>query len=199
MKYRTRTGKVLSDQSLLSDLGQTGKGLLQSTPSSISNFFSALLQYFIGALAFLSRGVLRSNLGERTFGVLTLISIIFFVGLTLVFPSAYKVTYSWMWGDGGNMNGYLDEIYTFFLTFLYPFFIVLIGSLDKELTLAEYFKELSFVPSIPLLCFIAFTLIITLGHLAEVHNRRSQKVVVHSFYRGDSLLFKWLEGKSILG
>lgn len=196
MKYKSRTGKNLSDQNILSDLGQTGKGLLQNSPSSTGNFFSALFQYFIGAMAFLSRSFIRANLGERTFGVLTLISIIFFVGLIKVFPSAYDATY-----DATSLKdtgGLFFDILIFFFTFFYPLYILLFGKfigLDAN----SYFDKIDFTISTPLMWFVGIILIITLGQIAEVYSRRSQKIVVHSFYRGDSLLFGWLEDRSILG
>ena len=123
MKYRSRTGKALSDQNVLQDLSSAPKGMLQASPANVSNFFAALFQYLISAMAFISRSFLRRNLGERTFGVMTLLAIIFFVMLILAFPSAYQVTNKELFPNTFDNEGWWLKIIVFLFTFVYPFYI----------------------------------------------------------------------------
>ena len=197
MKYRSRTVKTLSDQNVIGDLSKAPKGLLQNSPASTSNFFTSLFQYFIGAMAFLSRSFLRANLGERTFGVLTILSIIFFVGIIQVFPSAYDATYKAM-SFNKEEGGWFLGVIVFFLTFLYPIYILILGKLMR-LNPTEYFQSIDTETSSTITWFLVIILVITLGQIAEVYSRKKQRIVVHSFYRGDSLLFRWLENKRLFG
>ncbi len=190
MKYKTRTGKVLSDQNFISDIGEGTKDLMRASPSAIGNFFIALFNYFIGVSAFISRSFLRAKLGERTFGIITVISVYLIIWFIFMFPMAFEVTGKEVFGNYSE-SSFGIKLLTFFLTF---FYLPLLIFLDPEI-----FQKI--VPEISqqVHLFVLVIIIIGIGHLIEMYTRRINKEVIHSFYRGNSLLFGWLEGKEIFG
>lgn len=199
MKYRSRTGKNLSDSSLLKDISNSPKGIFNNDSSSIRNYFSFLFQYFIGAMALISRSFLRRNLGERTVGFLSLFSITFFVSAVILFPSAYDATYSALFGTQDKDT--LNKIITFFLTFIYPLVVLIIGNFvySSSFNAQDFIKQITLDYSTELMLFISAALIIIVVHLIDILLRRRRKIVIHSFYRGDSLLFGWMEDKLFFG
>ena len=203
MKYRSRTGKTISDHTIIADLTKSPKGILQNNGSSVSNYFSALFQYFIGIMAFISRSFLRINLGERTFGVLTLIAVIIFVKLTIIFPSAYTATYNELFGSdftsSSSQEKYVLNVLTFFITFLYPLVVLLFGEFLKKGYTSEFLKEIDLSHTHELSVFLGIIILVTLGHLIDVFSRRRRQIVIHSFYRGDSVFFNWMEGRKLFG
>lgn len=187
MKFKSRTGKVLGDQNVLTDLGKGTKDALRASPSFFGNFLIGIFNYFIGIGAFISRSFLRKKLGERTFGVITLISVYLLVWFMFMCSNIYNVA-SMKYADFDNVGSQASKV---FRTLSYMVFTVIpdreeLEKIIPELSLQTYF-------------FIVVIMIIGLGHFKDLYTRKRNKEIIHSYYRGNSLLFYWLEGESFFG
>ena len=188
MRYRTRTGKQLSDQNVISDLGKGTKNILSGSPSIFGDFIFGIFNYVVGGAAFISRCLLRIRLGERTFGLLTVVSIFFLAWLIFNIPPLLENTQA-KFSITNNSDSIGNHIIAFFII---PYYLIMM-SLRPEEELNKLFVDLPTEVYI----FIGLVMIVGIFHLVEVYSRNTKKELVNSYYRGDSLFFGWLEGKKI--
>ncbi|MCI5091186.1 hypothetical protein [Phaeodactylibacter sp.] len=188
MRYRTRTGKPLSDHAVIGQLGDSTKGILSGSPSATGGLISSLFSYFIGISAFITKSFLRTRLGERSFGFLTIILVYFIVLLINLTPAAYALNVQYMLGRGLQEVFGLKILAAVTAPFAVPYYIY-VGGNDYP----------GFSPQLPysLLVLVSIVIILGIGHLVSVYTRRAKNEVIHSNYSGDSVFFGWLSGKQI--
>lgn len=195
MRYRTRTGKNVSDQSVVSNFTNVTTRAISSSP--IASIFVELFRFLIGVYAYISRSFLRIRIGERTFGVLTVLGIFFFAWAIFYFRNIYvqfDIHFSEApdFGQLGHLTKILAALVSIYVFFLNPFISTL-----QDAFYGVNIEYPSYSPDLVILSFIV--LILSIGHFIEVYSRRRRKEVVHSLYRGDSFFFEWLVGKKIFG
>lgn len=197
MRYRAKSAKIQSDGSAFSDIS---RGTVRAANKALPIFgpFIYLYDYIIGTLAFISRGFLRIKLGSRTFGVFTFVFMILFTWMSLYYREAFSLVYSELTSESLLGNSVLGRFSAFIISFLGAFLGMFAGLFQLATPTKE---EFSLFPefSLPVTIFLGVILILLLYHLREVRNRKKSGEVIHSQYRGDSLLFDWLEGKKVLG
>lgn len=188
MRYRTRTGKPLSDHAVLGQLGDSAKGILSASPSATGGLIFSLLSYFIGISAFITKCFLRARIGERSFGFITILLVYFIVLLINLIPAAYNLNIEYLGGRG------LQEVFgtkilaAITAPFSVPYYIYVGGR--------EY---PGFSLQLPNSLLVLVSIVIFLGvlHLIEVSKRRTREEVIHSNFSGDSIFFGWLVGRKI--
>ena len=189
MKYRSRTGKTISDQSVLNSAGEGATQLLKRDRSSIGNIFISLYKFLIGMSAFIARGFLRSNLGERTFGIITIVSVYWIIWYLNISIEIFNELFEDL--SEGYEHSFIfivpAGIASFFLA---PIWMVL-ALRDSD------FKFPSLSDGTGLIILAVICTILALAHLIEAKRRHLRKEVIHSYYRGDSLLFGWMAGRSL--
>jgi hypothetical protein len=197
MRYRAKSAKVQSDSSVLSDIS---KGTVRAANRALPIFgpFIYLYDYIVGTLAFITRGFLRVKLGSRTFGLFTFAFLLLFTWISLYYREVFLQFYSELVNMEGLGEGLLGQISVFFMSIFGAFLGMFAGLLYLATPTEEGF---SLFPefTLPIMILLAVTLLLSLYHLRDVRGRKKSGEVIHSQYRGDSLLFDWLEGKNILG
>ena len=147
----------------------------------------------------MSRSFLRVRLGERTFGVLTVALVyVFFVSVqasSIIIP---RVTDQINEVIGESEREDLitglailsadDQVQSNFWTILTIGFV-------REIENAYHENELSFPVEIKTLWWIIF--VMSLMHFVERLRRRQKGEVLHSYHRGKSVFFSFLEGKGL--
>jgi hypothetical protein len=189
MRYRTRTGKKLGDQFIVSDFAKGTKQIASRKIPVTTGIITGIIGYFISASAFIIRSFLRVKLGERTFGALTLLSVYFIIWLIYIFPQAYEVTADNLLRSNVDKGNLGVMAMTFFMTFIYApykFF-------ENDGSVSSFSPELPYELNI----FAIIILFIGVSHFIELLTRKYRKEVVHSYYRGDSVFFGWLVGRKI--
>lgn len=130
-------------------------------------FFSAL----IGIVSFAVKPILRKNLGERTFGILTIFLTYALIRYFYLFDAMGSIPKDLSW-----MPGYFFRVDTGLAYypgfFRYPSPVGLYGYV--------------------LLCF-------AIAELISVWKNKEKKIKIHSQYRGDSRFFEFLIDKNIVG
>lgn len=190
MRYRTRTGKPLSDHAVIGQLGDSTKGILSGSPSATGGLISSLFSYFIGISAFITKSFLRTRLGERSFGFLTILLVYFMVLLIYLTPDSYEANIQYMLGRELQENFGVKILAAVTAPFAVPYYIYT-GGENHE----------GFSPQLPnsLLALVSIVIILGISHLVSVYTRRAKNEVIHSNYSGDSVFFGWLAGKQIGG
>ena len=190
MKYNTRDGKPLADDAVLSSFSK-GVGVVVKDQSNVLyTILSGILEYFTGVYAFLTRSFLRIRLGERTFGIITILSVYFLVWLISCYHEIYDEAVQNFLSKNGIVSIW-DKMFIFLTSFV---------ALPMELfEKGSKFSFIKFYLSGELRLFIILIIVIGISQLADCYSRRFRGDIVHSYYRGDSLLFGWLSGKKVLG
>jgi hypothetical protein len=171
MKYRTRSGSLQSDFNFSSDFSKGLQRFFSEDPSFFPSFIGNIFNYLIGVFAFISRSFLRLRLGERSFGLITIITVFPVVWLLFYSVNAYKA----FWGKDESTN--TSE------------------TTASEVNYWEYIPDIS----TQIYLFVGFIFILGAGHLVEIYFRRRRKIMIHSSYRGDSWLFGDLVGNNFFG
>jgi len=198
MRYRTRTGKELGDRSIMTDVSKGFSDAAKKEAPIVTQFVSSIIAYIIGALAFLTKSFLRLKLGERTFGLFNLllsVALIYFVYLFTQLYSDLLVEFY----DESIRNNLGVKFFAFLQTFFY--LAMALWQMDKSgdiyLEDGKLAYSLDLVLPEELKYFMWIIVIIGLTHLIDVYIRRANKEVIHSFYRGDSVFWGWLRGRTI--
>jgi hypothetical protein len=189
MKYKSRTGKTISDQSFLGSAGDGASQFLKQDRSFLGNFLLSVFKFFIGMSAFISRSFLRSKLGERTFGIITVVSVYWIIWFLNLYVETFTVVLESMGKDFGKSVFLIIPAGIANLFYAPLSFLLQVG--DQGYTFPTLNVGLNLLAII--------STVLALAHLIEVRLRRSKNEVIHSYYRGDSLLFGRLEGVSIYG
>jgi len=195
MRYRTRTGKTYGDQAIAGNVAKGVDYIAKTKAPFISRFLSGIFGQFVATSAFISRSFLRLNLGERSFGLITILMVYLIIWLIYLYPQAYTGTCELFFDEGGIMEG-VDQgslgmkLLVFFAAILYVPAMMLRKDMSIHLS-----------PDMPYMLdwFVFIILLISVAHLIEVYARRLNKTVIHSLYRGDSVFFSWMIGLKIGG
>lgn len=198
MKYRTRSAKIQSDSSILSDIG---KGTIKTSNRvfPLLSPFVYLYDYIISTLAFISRSFLRIKLGSRTFGLFTFIFLLLFTWVALYYKEIYvAIIEDYLPKDNHGEANFIINLGLYVFALFGAFvgmFAGIIGIIDPNT------PEATFIPSfnLPVIVLISITFLWFLFHLRDVRKRKKTGEIIHSQYRGDSLLFDWIEGRKIFG
>lgn len=161
--------------------------------ASLSNSFSRLDPYLIGFLlsifdfiisvyALVTRSFLRKKLGERTFNIFTIILMFSFVYVALILQKAIPPALVQFPVEG--VDGFMKHFVTY---------IIIIPSIPW-LLVTGYQKMPEIDTSAYVFLIVIF--IVCIGHITDVIIRRRRDEIIHSYHRGDSLLFGWMKGRS---
>ena len=166
----------------------------------VTELISGFFYFFVGLGALCVRVILRRKLGERSFGILSVI-------LTYVF---IKIIYFWNYvkiapfegGSFGAIDQILYEAYALYARVIGLFFpdwfpdFILNQDAVKNSFSPFFFEEGNTFLGFFILVYLIFALIA----LGEVFYRIFYKVRWYSYYRGKSSLFDWwLVGKKVAG
>lgn len=209
MKTTSRKVSRIGDQAIVNDLaGKIFSSSRRRLPFIIASIVY-IFKFFLSIGAFIPRCLFRSNLGQRTFGVITLIFIYFFFAVvqigTEVFNSFEK-----------NIQPYYEQFsneiessgLSRYDVFMYGLFLMTAFQEDKEtdtlITMSFGFltrEAANNYKGISLHLFVLWIIILLLSfiHYLEQFLRKKRKLITHSYYRGKSLLFSFLEGKKVIG
>lgn len=199
MKYRTRTGKPTGDQELIGDLSKSFGSSLKRTDPFILGFIVTFFSQLISIGAYPIRCILRAKLGERTFGIFSIFLSLFAIWLMILYGDLYTITLEEeLYVKFGQPNSLIDYVLMSFVNIFYALIVMFV--LPITLLSTDSSSELfEILPNIPLsiYAFMILFLICSIAHLTDIYRRNKREEWIHTLYRGDSLLFSWLEGKKI--
>ncbi|PHN04382.1 hypothetical protein [Flavilitoribacter nigricans] len=206
---KTTSSKVarISDKSIVNDLaGRVFSASRRKQPIIIA-FFYYIFKFLLSVGAYVPRAIFRKKLGERTFGVITVLSVYLFFAFVQIsvdaIPEGKKVFNQSLQAlniDRLNWeSGYsIGEIY-----------LILTSTNQGEETvgmlktylLTSILKNpiLKFHGLLPDLKYLYWiVLLFSFFHFIEVRLRKNRDEIIHSYHRGKSL-FNWLAEKRIFG
>ena len=180
MKYRTRTGKPLSDHAVISEIGGNAKGILTGSPSAAGGLVSSIVRYFISISAFITKSFLRARIGERSVGVLMLLLLYFVVLVISLTPDAFQqnVLYFKKSNKERIQPTHGEEVVAAFMApFSVPYYIYKSHGEEEQNEVAINTQEASVRPkfsvNLPFSLQILVALVVLLGiiHLIDIHSR----------------------------
>jgi len=183
MRYTTKTGNKTSDISFISSISSELGNTARRANPHLFGLLSAIFYYFIGVFAFLSRSFFRIKLGERSFGLLTIISIPFFVWLGAYYQH-YFASQTFLASDD-----LFTTLFKAFSRILEATFLLFFPSRNSVL------DTLSLSTPVTIFGYIIF--LVSIAHLIDVYRRKKNKEVIHTYFRGESVLFDRFKGKKI--
>jgi len=207
MKTTSKNVSRISDQTVVTDLaGKVFSGTRRRLPIIIA-FFYYIIKFLLSVGAYISRAFLRSKLGERTYGVITVLFVyLFFVSIQLTMDTIPRVIEMIKpelraFQSSGVGQSEIYDLLTLFVVF---------SSSDPQaqqdlsaigtFSFIYVFKEsILNYQGFSLGLKIAWWLILVLSfmHFIELFRRRRTGEVVHSFHRGKSVFFSFLVGKKL--
>jgi hypothetical protein len=208
MKTTSRNVSKVSDRTVVNDLaGKVFSGSHRRLPIIIA-FLYYILKFFLSVGAFTPRAILRSKIGERTIGVITVLMVYaFFFTVHIGYHSFIQAKEFLIKEVRVNKLSELskEQLYDLFV-------IVVTASSTDEFhrdgkALAPLALGLGLKKSIlafqglswPLKVCWWLVLLMSLLHFIEIIYRRRQGEVLHSYHRGKSVFFSWMIGKKIPG
>ena len=191
MKYRTKSGQSISDEGAISNLY---KGVHQAAQR---NFFASLLvgifDFLVGIGAYITRCFLRTRIGERTFG---------FVSIALSIWLIWVIHFGTQNNFIGRAKHYLANPHIYGPIILkedlaIPFLL----SFEWDSIKKDNIQMFSSQNETSVLVILSIALILnSMLHYLEIYRRkRDKEEIINSQYKGDSLVFRWFEGKEIYG
>jgi len=191
MRYRTRSGKVFTDDQVVLD---ASRGL--SRTGTITGFFVYLFNLLIGGISLVNKLLFRYKLGVRSYGLFTLLLAVVYIYATgiyhaydaFVFDSAEKSITS-----RSYIEALTQYVWSFFLALFFPF-----SGEESYLFYeqrADYFgQDLTTVVMI-----FAVILLYLWNKLDDINLRKfgKKEELVHSLYRGESYFLSWFNNKKI--
>lgn len=210
---KTTSSKVsrIGDTELVNDLaGKVFSASRRRLPIIVA-FFYYILRFLFSVGAFIPRAVLRSKLGERTYGVIT-------VGFVYVFFACVQVSIDAaplakekllmllqeVNGMGGiekvKNSSLYDLLGTYYVSRSNPKTRGIIEQMSGFLLWEVFRKPVQDYNGLTgaLMIFWSFILTISAWHFIELFNRKRKGEVVHSFHRGNSI-FSFFSGRRFLG
>lgn len=196
---KTTSSKVsrISDKAIVNDLAGRVFSASRGRRSFIIAFFYYILKFLLSVGAYIPRALMRKKLGERTFGIITILSIYLLLSSVEIFVRAVPVLKQ-------RANDVLVELNMEEpdKNSLYEFFqFYLISSSTSEgqeqfsivssLLITSFFKEsiLEYSGlSMNLKFLYGLIIIFSIVHFIEIQIRRRREEVVHSFHRGESIV-----------
>jgi len=193
MRYKINKQTKVSDQQLVSQLSGSIFSASRGRKGFIIAFFYTILAFLTGVASYISRCFLRKKLGERTFGVFTILAVYVLIVsvnfLHTAFPvfmedvrAAGIITWDDLMAIGLASTQESNNEVALVLILMEYIHLVGVGLLSSEI------KYLWYV-----------ILVLSAFHFAELYISKRQGDRYHSFYRGDSLLFGFLENKKFFG
>jgi hypothetical protein len=194
MKFRINSTIQTGDHALVNQLAKGTFSLTKRPRSFILGFLYSVFFYFIGVFAFIPRILLRTKLGERTIGVITVLSVYCLIWAVNVLYSIIPELVFDLRKVHGESPSLLEVI---LMT------NVLVSNPEEEITwmliFVQYFNDYGLVVITPALkWFWYIILILSILQFLEFKSRKNDELV-HSFYRGDSVFFSRFIGMELLG
>ncbi len=199
MKYTSRGQIKIHDQQLVNQISQNVFSAARGRKSSIWTFLYNIFFFLIGVGAYISRCLLRKNIGERTIGFFTIFLVYPFMWLVF---AIYSVLPDLLRQEQIRS---LLESYTLFegtvYNRVYLVFMMLANPDIEGGTLYILLKEfahhsIGLLPlNLRLLWYL--TIVLSVIYIYRIYKRNRRREDFHSFYRGDSFLFESLEGKTL--
>ena len=210
MKNTSSNVSKINDTALINDLAGKVFSTSRRRQPIIIAFFYFILKFLFSVGAYIPKVFLRSNLGERTFGIITILSLfIFFISIQIGIDLYPKIKddiqeqVSMLGLDQLNNQQAINtvEVILNLLTlskgresFQYYGSSLTIGVLVKNLSNYKYEglkKELKW--------FWWLILLLSLMQYTELFFRRLRENTIHSYHRGRSVFFSFLSSKKIIG
>lgn len=186
MRYTTRTGRKLSDQQALADFGKGVSNVVKRYDPLFLGSLLSLAGFLISCYAYLTRSILRVNLGERTFGYLSVLVSFLATWFFISFRSIYSVIEA-----NSSSVGQWDNSFIVHSIYFLETFAAFFSPSTFNIQLSNHYTEISLTIIIAAL----YAGLMTDGHKKDLKNRKRDKELMHSLYRGDSILFGRLEGR----
>lgn len=186
MKYRTNSQFKSNDNALINKISEGVYSASSKQKSIILGLFYSLFFYVVGAIALIPRIFLRTKLGERTIGIFSVF---------LIFSVIWGINFLYY-----ALPNFINEINSAFenddswVLEKLLFFNLIISKEQNEMTLGivllKYIREeavLSLSEQLKWAWYII--LLLSVLHFGEVWNRKKNAERIHSYYRGNSLIF----------
>lgn len=167
--------------------------LMATRTNPVIAVFILFFSFCVGIFSFIVKPILRKNLGERTFGVLTILLCFLVLRGFYVYDLYGRIP--------NDVSKYVPGWY--FRTDLVginPGELYLEGNglFDAKKKVQDWKQHFPKFPS-PVGLYGYIVLAFGIAEFYNVWNRRKQKLRMHSQYRGESRFFSSLKGKKILG
>ncbi|MCO6490867.1 MAG: hypothetical protein J5I98_20785 [Phaeodactylibacter sp.] len=206
---KTTSSKIsrINDKAIINDLaGKVFSANRRKLPIIIA-FFYYIIKFLLAVGAYIPRSILRKKLGERTFGLITVLSVYLFFSFVQIVVDAIPVAIERVNEGLRALN--IDQIDRESAYDIVEAYLLLTStsqgedgvSMIKTITLTSIFRDavkgyqgLSTGLWYLWWIIIAFSLM----HFIELMLRKRREEVIHSFHRGRSA-FNILSGKKILG
>lgn len=194
MRYTTKgkTDKV-GDQNVINQLSQDVSSAARRMPLLIA-FLYYIFKSLIGIAAYVGKILLRKRLGERTFGLITMLFV-----LLLIYAVRAGVLY-WpklidAWQTQFADMLLVDKIFGS----IYIFIVSPSGETISFLAFWNFIEETIVKEGIGVEGQIFWWLIVVMSLLQFVglYFRSKRNEIIHSYFRGDSVFWGWLIGKKI--
>lgn len=209
MKTTSSNVVKISDKALVNDLASKVFSASRKRRPIIIAFFYYILKFLLSVGAFISRAFLRSKLGERTYGVITIIFI-------YIFLSFVQITFQVVPILNDNLESLKPELEklgvdNFDRTGLYDLLGIYLLVTTQE-NRPDNLSRISVMGTFLLYrdavinyegledglsFFWILLLLLSLMHFFELLRRRIQGKIIHSYQRGKSIFFSFLVGKKI--
>lgn len=200
MKTTSSKVSAISDKQIVNDLAGKVFSASRARMPIIIAFFYYILKFFLSVFAFIPRIFLRSKLGERTYGFITVFSVYILFSFTQLTSNVISAN----WAEIQSYAEATDQarVYDSFMLFVISLLggnneLYEIGIAGSVLLYGEEINNYQGLSNGLKYCWW-IVLILFIIHFIEYMIRKNKEEVIHSFYRGNSIFFSFLSGKRMM-